>query len=627
MPEIQSSAESLANSRWRSAVQLLEWNSIVEIGRLEREKPQLLPAILSAIQGHPFPKSQKQGELSSQVRTYVNGNPALKEIAGIVSKNPQAKRIAFWEALLCAEATPTTPSSSKTVPIGIATNRAAVAAIASANQLPPALQTKYAGLIAEIKAENNSGISTLKTISPELAQVIVYAANTSPTGPLGVGLLNLEAISSEVARELIKARGTIYLNSLRSISPDVAKVLAMHNGDLSLNGLEVMAPPLAAVLAAHKKRLELNGLRNIGPALATELAKHEGYLRLGGVQIVTPEVVKIFAGSHGKISLINLQTVTPETESALADAKNIDLDLKYSARLLRDVREGHFRGSTWAKSLSPLVARELVTNYPERYLALELEQLSPATAEALAGFTGDLHFEKLKDLDVTTAKELAKHHGVLVFKKLRVDDPMVAEALAHHTGTLDIELGDVSGRAVSEFSRMPDLYVGLHLANKIEKMRKDHEESSRQFLLENPAANPQESVIELADDVYESPIELVDDNDTEPTIHPQEKEMADPTPQTPALSESAAATKELPAQHIRVIDGEQEQQLDPATQLGQTFFSKEIPNTAFVLVQRNDGSYVLEGTLVRDSGSLKKGSPLRTTEQRLIENLSLRRKE
>lgn len=299
------------------------------------------------------------------------------------------------------------PVNPRTVSAGIENTRTSIQSATMTGAPPDALQKKYADLIAQIRKENFQGVFSLKSISPEQAQIIVYAANTSPTGPLGVGL-SIESMTPDVAKELIKTRSySLYLPALRTLNLETAKILAMRDGSLYLDGLEVMTPSLAAVFATHKHKLSLRGLKNINLPLATELAKHRGSLSLNSVQMVTPEIVKILASGGQRVSLQGLQQMTPDTVSTLADASNIDLYHSNiglnssSAYLVRRIRQGEFNEVKWAQSFSPQVATELVNAYPEQSLSLEVKQLLPATAKALAAYTGDLHFKKIERIGFT----------------------------------------------------------------------------------------------------------------------------------------------------------------------------------------------------------------------------------
>jgi hypothetical protein len=85
-------------------------------------------------------------------------------------------------------------------------------------------------------------------------------------------------MSGEVAGELARYQGPLWLDGLRELTPEVAEALSCFNPQctydrLSLGGLRRLSPEVAKKLAPLRATLSLGGLRTVSPELAEALVK------------------------------------------------------------------------------------------------------------------------------------------------------------------------------------------------------------------------------------------------------------------------------------------------------------------------------------------------------------------
>jgi hypothetical protein len=133
--------------------------------------------------------------------------------------------------------------------------------------------------------------------------------------PRRVLLSTLKSLSPEIARQLARARSSLYL---RGLSDDLAEALARHQGKgLSLDGLFRLEANTAARLAEYRGRLSLNGLSSLTPAVAAELAEHRGKsLSFAGIQQLSPETARVLATYEGDFYLEGVTELTSELAQA-----------------------------------------------------------------------------------------------------------------------------------------------------------------------------------------------------------------------------------------------------------------------------------------------------------------------
>jgi len=117
----------------------------------------------------------------------------------------------------------------------------------------------------------------MKSITAKQGRELVNDANAEGEG---IGFSNLEELSPEVAAELVKSPGSLYLSlSLPTVSAKTAVVLAQHQGGLDLT-LQTLSLEAAFALAQHENELRI-WLDKPTSSVVSALAKHQGQIDLG----------------------------------------------------------------------------------------------------------------------------------------------------------------------------------------------------------------------------------------------------------------------------------------------------------------------------------------------------------
>lgn len=125
-----------------------------------------------------------------------------------------------------------------------------------------------------------------------------------------------------------------------------------------------------------------------------------------------------------------------KSEVSLETVANLDSLTPEQAKVLVNHAAGNNWNITLLKNIHPEQA-ELLSESPGGALPLtELRELTPATAEILAGFSGALLLDKLNSVSEETAAKLSQHKNFLSLNGLRTLNANVATKLAQHTGYL-----------------------------------------------------------------------------------------------------------------------------------------------------------------------------------------------
>lgn len=229
----------------------------------------------------------------------------------------------------------------------------------------------------------------------------------------------LERLSPEAAKLLVRRTSRIILPRLVSIDPTSAAIISETPGILSLDGLSEVSADTARALAKHSGYLDLCGLKELPLSVAHELGSHRGLLLLGGVRSIDAEVGLCLSRHTGGLALGGVRTLSAESAEALGAAAG-ELSLDGLRTLPPDVAHGLARCS--------------------RRLSLGgLDELSPEAAVVLAGHRGHfLHLGGLKSISPETAKALAHYDGWLCLNGLAELSPEAALALSMHVGGLDL---------------------------------------------------------------------------------------------------------------------------------------------------------------------------------------------
>lgn len=182
------------------------------------------------------------------------------------------------------------------------------------------------------KGEGNLYLPAVKSLPPEVATALAG----KQTGWLS--LLGLRTLSPAVAKELAKANAPLVLG-LDALDLETAILLARHPGSLSLPRVRTLTPEVAEVLASNHW-LSLNGLDSLDVEVATALAKHRGWLSLDGVESLSTETAAAlspFTGSH--LDLNGLQTIDTETAKAIVNVKSFGLTMNALETISPEVAE------------------------------------------------------------------------------------------------------------------------------------------------------------------------------------------------------------------------------------------------------------------------------------------------
>ncbi len=148
----------------------------------------------------------------------------------------------------------------------------------------------------------------LTELSPEEAKRIVerHISNSSTI----INLPKLTTISPEIATELAKYEGSLFLTWLTNLSKDIAEKLATKTGEqLSLDWLTTLEKDTAEELAKFNWLLTLDSLTSLNKDVASVLANHTWILQLNSLTTIDKETATELAKKTGNVNLNWLTTV------------------------------------------------------------------------------------------------------------------------------------------------------------------------------------------------------------------------------------------------------------------------------------------------------------------------------
>ena len=313
----------------------------------------------------------------------------------------------------------------------------------------PGLRSVSSPLLAEIVFRSSGDFSGITTLSPAAAEALASAASREemaldgpprrfPFPARGLSFANLRELNAETAQRLMAVPwSSISLPEVRDVSPEILRLLVRQTSHLTL-GLTRLTPEQASVfreLASNPVDLgggivSLPDLAELSPksarSLVNALNRGAPIPFWGGLD----KAPQLFLGGRSPTDFSvqgSCPTLTPELTAELA---------KYRGRL-------SFAGLA---DLSPQAAAELAAY---RGPALELsgpasDQLSPATAEALARVSGTLRIslqvldssvfarkigrqsswtgDSVEAISAESIGELIQYDGFLTLRRLRVLD-------------------------------------------------------------------------------------------------------------------------------------------------------------------------------------------------------------
>ncbi|MFM2197548.1 MAG: hypothetical protein RLZZ505_980 [Verrucomicrobiota bacterium] len=266
-------------------------------------------------------------------------------------------------------------------------------------------------------------------------------------GPLELD--SLASISKEVAKSLGSYKGLYYigLNGLKTISPQVAKELSRSSGSLYLNGIKELSPTAAYHLAKHKSSLYLYGLTKISHKVAICLAKHQGViidaLHIGGLVRLSKITAEALSQSKGNLCLRALPKISIPVAKALAKhCGTLFLDDLYDMPVEIALAFSEHRSSLVIRhleTLSPAAAKALAMHQGDLTIHCRRCELSDASIQELAYHRGKgLSFSGLEKLSDRAAASLSKKRGYLNLDGLKSLSDLAAESLSKHKGHLKL---------------------------------------------------------------------------------------------------------------------------------------------------------------------------------------------
>ena len=247
----------------------------------------------------------------------------------------------------------------------------------------------------------------LKTLTPEVA-----AALGSHKGQ-DLELTGVRDISSEVARALAGGKRWAVELGLRSISLEVATELAKFQGEIYLPELEALSAEAAVAFQPHRRYLDF-GKAKISTEVAEALLLHDGDVGMMGVPRLEPGVGDILARHKAEIRLM------------LEEIDSVALAKKMFAANHKSTSVYNLR------TMSPPIAAEYARQDPG-YLK-HLDSLSPESAKELARCEYDITLPALTLLTPELAKALTDRKPAVYFIGIKslegADAVRVANALA-----------------------------------------------------------------------------------------------------------------------------------------------------------------------------------------------------
>lgn len=222
--------------------------------------------------------------------------------------------------------------------------------------------------------------------------------------------LGLTSISVDVASELAKFQGEIFLPDMESLSIEAAMAFRGHKSHLDLGKAKITAD-VAEILLLHEGEIGMIGVKRLEPGVGDILARHkaEVYLQLEEIDSV-PLARKMFKASNASNSVHDLRTMSPEIAAEYARE-----DPGYLAHL---------------DLLSPEAATELAKCENDLTLP-ELTDLTPRLVTCLTNRRPAVYLTGIKSLEgdeaVRVAEALASTPAPVYLEFLeRVSEPALA---------------------------------------------------------------------------------------------------------------------------------------------------------------------------------------------------------
>lgn len=259
----------------------------------------------------------------------------------------------------------------------------------------------------------------LKTLTPEVAaalgshkgQDLELTGVTEISPEVARGLaggkrwaveLGLRSISVEVAAELAKFQGEIYLPELEAVSVEAAMAFSHHRSYLDLGKAKISAE-VAETLLLHGGDVGMMGVARLERGVGDILALHKSEIRLMLEEIDSIALAKkMFAANHGSSSVCNLRTMSPEIAAEYARQnpgylEHLDsLSLEAATELAKGRHDLDFPA---LNSLTPELAKALTDRKPAVYF-IGIKSLEGAdglrVAEVLASTPAPVYLEFLE---------------------------------------------------------------------------------------------------------------------------------------------------------------------------------------------------------------------------------------
>ena len=248
-------------------------------------------------------------------------------------------------------------------------------------------------------------LTGVREISPEVARALAGGKRWAVE-------LGLRSISVEVATELSKFQGEIYLPELEAVSVEVAVAFQPHRKYLDLGKAKISAE-VAEVLLLHDGDGGMMGVKRLEPGVGDILARHKSEVRLMLEEFDSVALArKMFAAGHKSSSVYNLRTMSPEiaTEYARQDPGSLehldllspeagrelarceyDIDLPALIRLTPELAKAltdrkpavYLTGIKSLEGVDGLRVAEVLASTPAPVYLKFLERVSPAALAAL----------------------------------------------------------------------------------------------------------------------------------------------------------------------------------------------------------------------------------------------------
>lgn len=250
-------------------------------------------------------------------------------------------------------------------------------------------------------------LTGVQEISPEVARALAGGKRWAVE-------LGLRSISVEVAVELSKFQGEIYLPELEAVSVEAAVAFQPHRRYLDL-GKAMISAEVAKTLLLHDGDVGMMGAARLEPGVGDILAQHKSEIRLMLEEIDSIALAKkMFAANHGSSSVCNLRTMSPEiaAEYARQDPGYLERLDSLSPEAARELAKGrHDLDLPALTRLTPELAKALTDRKPATYLT-GIKSLEGAdglrVAEVLASTPAPVYLEFLERVSPEALAALRK---------------------------------------------------------------------------------------------------------------------------------------------------------------------------------------------------------------------------